>query len=273
MINFPNAKINLGLYVTRKRGDGFHDLETIFYPVQLCDALELIQDKENRFSFTLSGLPVESPTSENLCVKAFQLIQKYFVQVPNIQMHLHKVIPMGAGLGGGSADAAFTLQLLNDKFQLHLSQDDLLKFALALGSDCPFFMLNKACVAIGRGEILEEISLDLSGYFIVLIYPKVHINTGWAFTQIQPRPLGISLKEIVSQPIENWKNVLYNDFEKPVFEKYPEIQFIKDKLYECGAVYSSLSGSGSSVYGIFRENPEAMDFGFEKTYFQFISKL
>ncbi|ANI88933.1 4-(cytidine 5'-diphospho)-2-C-methyl-D-erythritol kinase [Arachidicoccus ginsenosidimutans] len=273
MVTFPNAKINLGLYITRKREDGFHDLETVFYPVQLCDVLEIIKNKENEFSFTTSGLQIAVSSSENLCTQAFQLIKKDFPNLSNAQMHLHKTIPMGAGLGGGSSDGAYALQLLNNKFQLNISQNDLAKYALQLGSDCPFFIHNKPCIAKGRGEILEEINLDLSKYFIVLIHPKIHINTGWAFSQIQPKSLEISLNETISRPVEEWKHTLQNDFEKPVFEKYPAIKSIKEKLYERGAIYASMSGSGSSVYGLFKENPESIDFGFEKEYFQFMEKL
>jgi len=273
MISYPNAKINLGLYVTRKRSDGFHDLATIFYPLPLCDALEVITNEENDFSITISGIEIKGERTENLCSKAFQLIKKDFPQIPDVKMYLHKTIPIGAGLGGGSADGAFALQLLNNKYQLHLSQNQLMKYALQLGSDCPFFIYNQPCIATGRGEILEEIKIQLSGYYIVLVYPKIHINTGWAFAQMQPKPLEISLQEIAKLPIDKWKDFLKNDFENSVFEQYPAIQSIKEKMYAQGAAYASMTGSGSSVYGIFREKKELSDFGFDKNYFQFEATL
>jgi 4-diphosphocytidyl-2-C-methyl-D-erythritol kinase len=170
-------------------------------------------------------------------------------------MHLHKVIPLGAGLGGGSSDGAFTLQLLNQKFQLGLSAQELMDYALQLGSDCPFFILNEPCIATGRGEILQKISLDLSAYRWLVVNPGIHVNTGWAFAQLTPQPTSHPLQQILQQPIENWKNFLINDFEQPVFEKFPEIKSIKDRLYEAGALYASMSGSGSTVYGIFPNKP------------------
>ena len=271
MIVFPNAKINVGLYITNRRDDGFHDLETVFYPVPLCDALEIIED-ESGFNCSVSGLPVDTNDSENLCVKAFRLLKKDFPQLPDIHIYLHKAIPMGAGLGGGSADAAFTLRLLNDKFQLALSKAQLSQYALQLGSDCPFFIHNKPCIATGRGEILAPVSLDLSHYYFVIINPGIHINTGWAFKQLQPKAMSFSLDEIINQPVEAWKNILQNDFEEPVFKQYPAIKNIKDTLYKKGAVYASMSGSGSSVYGLFREHVEEKDFGLDKNYFVYRSK-
>lgn len=272
MIVFPNAKINIGLYVTNRRNDGFHDLETVFYPVPLYDALEAIEDC-NSFSCSVSGLPVDTSGSENLCVKAFRLLKKNFPQMPDVHIYLHKAIPMGAGLGGGSADAAFTLALLNDKFQLALSKSQLLNYALQLGSDCPFFIHNKPCIAKGRGERIEPIGLNLGGYYFVLINPGIHINTAWAFKQLTPKAISFSLQEIICKPVEVWKDILHNDFEQPVFKQYPAIKNIKTELYESGAVYASMSGSGSSVYGIFKKNGEKKDFCFDKNYFVFRSNL
>ena len=253
MIVFPNCKINLGLHILNKREDGFHNLETVFYPVGLKDVLEIIpsHNADNIIEFTSSGLIVDGNMDDNICIKAYYLLKKDFPELPQIKMHLHKAIPMGAGLGGGSADAAFTLQLLNKKFNLDLSFTQLINYAAQLGSDCPFFIINKPCFATGRGEILEEINIDLSKYKIVLVNPGIHVNTGWAFSQLTPALPAKSIKEIIAQPINTWQKELQNDFEKPVFEKYPVIKNIKESLYTQGAVYAAMSGSGSTVYGIF----------------------
>jgi 4-diphosphocytidyl-2-C-methyl-D-erythritol kinase len=255
MIVFPNCKINLGLRILHKRSDGFHDLETVFYPVPLTDILEITTYKESEHSpvipFTTSGLPFESDTVGNLCTKAYKLLKKDFPDLPYIQMHLHKVIPLGAGLGGGSADAAFTLKLLNKKFNLSLSDTELIHYASQLGSDCPFFITNKPCYATGLGEILEEVKLDLSGYKLVIVNPGIHISTGEAFRYVMPAIPEKSVKEIISGPIKKWKDDLKNDFEMFAFKRYPEIVNIKDQMYVTGAVYASMSGSGSTVYGIF----------------------
>jgi 4-diphosphocytidyl-2-C-methyl-D-erythritol kinase len=256
VIVFPNAKINLGLNIIRKRADGFHDIETVFYPVDCRDALELIPQKNNdsAFEFSITGLPVDDPMQNNLCVKAYELIKKDHPQVPAVKIHLHKAIPIGAGLGGGSADAAFMLQLLNDNFKLNLSTSQLLGYAIQLGSDCPFFILNKPCFATGRGEVLEDITLDLTAYEIVLVNPGIHINTGWAFSQASPSLPEKNIKEIIVQPVEKWKAELTNDFEEAVFSANPAIKNIKEELYRQGAVYASMSGSGSTVFGIFEKN-------------------
>jgi 4-diphosphocytidyl-2-C-methyl-D-erythritol kinase len=262
MLLFPNSKINLGLHICSKRADGFHDLETIFYPIGLQDALEIIPSHNSTtdIEFTSSGLIVDGDMADNICIKAYHLLKKDFPDLPAIKMHLHKAIPMGAGLGGGSADGAFTLQLLNKKFTLNLSTPKLLNYALQLGSDCPFFIMNSPCFATSRGEILEPIEINLSGYQIVLVNPGIHINTGWAFAQLSPALPKRSLATIIAQPITTWKEELKNDFEKPVFEKYPEIKTIKENLYASGAVYAAMSGSGSTVYGIFEKGIPAPQF-------------
>jgi 4-diphosphocytidyl-2-C-methyl-D-erythritol kinase len=263
MVVFPNCKINLGLHILDKRSDGFHNLATVFYPIPLKDALEITRRKEDQhhqeITFTQSGNAINGNAEDNICIKAYQLLKKDFPQLPAIQMHLHKAIPMGAGLGGGSADAAFTLKLINEKFQLGLSTDQLINHSLQLGSDCPFFIINQPCYATGRGEILEPVKVDLSGYQLVFINPGIHINTGWAFSQLRNLlAAGESnkqcLKTIISQPVQSWKNELVNDFEKPVFGKYPLLQEIKEYLYLKGAVYAAMSGSGSTLYGIFGKN-------------------
>ncbi|MFZ1454383.1 MAG: 4-(cytidine 5'-diphospho)-2-C-methyl-D-erythritol kinase, partial [Ferruginibacter sp.] len=204
MVSFPNCKINLGLHILGKREDGFHNLETLFYPVPFKEALELIPSLNSAIEFTATGLAVDGNTSDNLCVKAYHLLKKDYPEIPAVKIHLHKAIPLGAGLGGGSADAAFMLKLLNEKFKLQLSTDQLINYALQLGSDCPFFIINKPCYATGRGEVLEETTLDLSAYKIVLINPGIHINTGWAFSNITPALPVKSIKEIIQQPINSW---------------------------------------------------------------------
>ncbi|HLK27384.1 MAG TPA: 4-(cytidine 5'-diphospho)-2-C-methyl-D-erythritol kinase [Puia sp.] len=252
MVSFPNCKINLGLHITEKRADGYHNLETIFYPINLKDVIEIIHSK--KFEFNISGLKVDGNESDNLCSKAYHLLKKDFPSLPDIKIWLHKHIPMGAGLGGGSADGAFTLKLINDRFHLNLSSNQLIGYASQLGSDCPFFILNKPSFATGRGEILELINLDLSDYSFVLIYPGIHISTNWAFSQIKPHSSTKNLKEIIQLPTELWKQELKNDFEEPVLKKYAELNSIKEKLYEAGALYVSMTGSGSAFYGIFKKN-------------------
>ena len=258
MVLFPNCKINLGLNITRKREDGYHDLETIFYPVGLKDALEAIkrgiENKESGVTFSSTGLLVAGNPEENLCVKAWQLLKKDFPDLPAIQLHLHKAIPMGAGLGGGSSDGAFTLRLLNQLFQLGLSQEQLIAYALQLGSDCPFFILNKPCFATGRGEKMEVIDLDLSGYRFVLVNPNIHISTAQAFSQVEPGKPEQSISKIIQQPIQQWKDLLLNDFEKSISLLYPSIAEIKQELYTKGAIYASMTGTGSTVFGIFEKN-------------------
>lgn len=262
MIFFPNCKINLGLHIIGKRDDGFHNLETVFYPIFFKDALELIPNTKNKndIEFTVTGLAVDGKPEDNICVKAYHLLKKDFPQIPAVKIHLHKTIPLGAGLGGGSADAAFMLKLLNEIFNLNLSTPQLLNYALQLGSDCPFFINNKPCFATGRGEILEEAAVDLSAYKIILINPGIHINTGWAFSNITPAPSKKSINKIIQQPIETWKDDLQNDFETPVFAAHPQIKKIKEDLYNQGAVYAAMSGSGSTVFGIFDKSIDTTPF-------------
>ncbi len=269
MVLFPNCKINLGLNITRKREDGYHDLETVFYPVQWQDALEGIKSEvgteELGVIFSNSGLAIDGDAKNNLCVKAYQLLKKDFTGLASVQLHLHKIIPMGAGLGGGSADGAFTLQLLNQICQLGLSQTQLLQYALQLGSDCPFFILNKPCLATGRGEKMEEIPLDLSTYRFVIVHPPVHVSTAKAFAGITPKITKQPIREIIRQPVNTWKGQLVNDFEAGVSKQYPEIGQIRDALYNKGALYASMTGSGSAVYGIF-EKKEPIALSFPSTY-------
>ncbi|HEY5968530.1 MAG TPA: 4-(cytidine 5'-diphospho)-2-C-methyl-D-erythritol kinase [Chitinophagaceae bacterium] len=264
MVSFPNCKINLGLNIVNKREDGYHDIETIFFPLRLKDALEVIE--KEKFEFSTSGSPIKGEPEKNLCFKAYNLLKKDFPQLPAVQMHLLKAIPMGAGLGGGSADGAFTLKLLNKKFDLSLSEKQLTNYSLQLGSDCPFFIINKPCFATGRGETLERSNLDLSEYKFLIVQPPIHISTAWAFSAIKPSKPVKSIKQIIHQSTSTWKAELINDFELPVFEKYPEIKNIKDKLYDAGAIYASMSGSGSAVYGIFKKE-NAISISFPDNYF------
>jgi 4-diphosphocytidyl-2-C-methyl-D-erythritol kinase len=268
MIVFPNAKINIGLNITGKRPDGYHDLQTVFYPVAIRDALEVIVHKipGEPVVFSGSGISILGKPGDNLCLKAFWLLKEDFPQIPPIKMHLHKSIPMGAGLGGGSADAAFTLQLLKAKFELNISTDQLISYALQLGSDCPFFIFNKPCYATGRGELLEEIDLDLAAWKMLIINPGIHINTGLAFSNIKLGEPPAHLKEAIRQPVTQWKDCITNDFENPVFTQFPEIRTIKDQLYANGAIYASMSGSGSSVYGIF-DKDRLPEINFPRHYF------
>lgn len=250
MIVFPNCKINLGLRILRKRADGFHDLDTAFFPVPVTDALEIIPGGDT-LTFTSSGINIDN--TNNTCTKAYELLKKDFPQLPGAKMHLHKNIPIGAGLGGGSADGAFALQLLNNYFNLGLTAKQLIDYSLLIGSDCPFFILNKPCIASGRGEILEPVSIQLTGYSIYLINPGIHINTGWAFSHITPSEQVTAVRDIISQPIEKWKEQLVNDFENPVFIQHPSVGAIKETLYNQGAVFAAMSGSGSTVFGIFKK--------------------
>lgn len=269
MIIFPNCKINLGLRIAGKRNDGYHDLETVFYPVSIKDAVEVIENVQhpiNNVQCSMSGLPVDGDVENNLCVKAYHLLKKDFPALPPAQMHLHKAIPVGAGLGGGSADGAFTLHILNKKFNIGLTEKQLSVYALQLGSDSPFFILNKPCFATGRGEILEQVNIDLSAYKILIVHPGIHISTAWAFMNIIPAAREKTIKEIILQPVVSWKEELKNDFEEPVFSKHPEIKSIKEKLYQTGAVYASMTGSGSAVYGIFEKN-KILNFAFSENYF------
>ena len=260
MITYPNAKINLGLNIVEKRSDGYHNLETVFYPINLQDALEVnLLEGEEEFSLKVSGVPIEGEPENNLVVKAYRLLKKDYPEMPAIDIHMYKHIPTGAGLGGGSADAAFMIKLLNEKFKLNLSIEKMEEYAAILGADCAFFIQNKPVFATGIGNIFEPIQLSLKGYYLVLVKPDIFVSTKDAFAHIIPTQPTQSLKEIIRMPVETWRATMKNDFEDSVFQKFPEIAAIKDKLYDLGAVYASMSGSGSSVYGIFREQVEFVD--------------
>ena len=254
MITFPNAKINLGLNIVEKRPDGYHNLETIFYPINLQDALEVTRRENNDKEYTLhiSGSSLEGEPEDNLVVKAYKLLKKDYPGLLPVDIHMYKHIPAGAGLGGGSSDAACMIKLLNDKFSLGLSTERMEEYAVKLGADCSFFIRNKPVFATGIGNLFEPVELSLKGYHIILIKPDIFVSTRDAFAEIKPVRPAVSLKEIVKQPMETWKNSMKNDFEEKKKKKFPEIAAIKDELYDLGAVYAAMSGSGSSVYGIFK---------------------
>lgn len=252
LLSFPNCKINLGLHVINKRTDGYHNLETIFFPIGKQDALEIIT--ADHLSFKTSGLAIGGKAEDNLCVKAYQLLKEHFPKLPAVSIHLHKTIPMGAGLGGGSADGAFMLTLLNNKYKLELTEQQLITFALLLGSDCPFFIQNKPCFAEGRGEMLTPININLEAYSICIVNPGIHISTKEAFEKLVPKQPQKKIREIIQQPVNTWKDELVNDFEQPVFELFPSISEIKSKLYAAGAVYASMTGSGSTVFALFEKH-------------------
>lgn len=258
MIVYPHSKINLGLHITQKREDGFHDLETFFYPISLRDALEIIPAPDGKTEFFLSGEEIPGPSDKNLCIKAWQILQKTHA-IPPVKIHLHKVIPTGAGLGGGSSDAAFTLKTLNELFDKKISREKLKQYASELGSDCSFFLEDSPAYATGRGEILTPYPLSLNGFYLLLVIPDIHISTAEAYAGISPAKPEIPLKEILAYPLEKWSINLKNDFEKNIFNKYPEIKKIKTELYNMGAIYASMSGSGASVFGIFNQKPKDDD--------------
>jgi 4-diphosphocytidyl-2-C-methyl-D-erythritol kinase len=257
MILFSPAKINLGLRVLERRSDGYHNIETVMYPTGFCDILE-IKKSEGRggmFSFSQSGVQLESGSVPNLCFKAWEIFQRE-VPLPPVAIHLHKQIPVGAGLGGGSSNATLTLLGLNQLLAEPLENPQLYRMASQLGSDCPFFLHQGPMIAEGRGEILGPVDLRIGGCRLVLLHPGIHISTAEAYRDIVPDRHGTGLRELLTGPFEKWKSKVFNDFEEPVFRKYPELEKMKQELYRAGALYASLSGSGSALYGIFRKNPD-----------------
>lgn len=268
MITFPNAKINLGLNITDKRPDGYHNLETVFYPVPLEDALEinLLSHSDRKYQLHSTGIEISGDPETNLVVKAYLLLEKEF-QLPPVDIYLHKRIPSGAGLGGGSADAAFMLKLLNEKFALALSDDALERYAATLGADCTFFIKNQPTYAEGVGNLFSPISLSLKGYQLVIVKPEIFVSTREAFAQINPHQPACSVREIIARPVKDWKELLVNDFEESIFPQHPAIRKIKEELYRQGAVYASMSGSGSSVFGLFDPQATVPSMEFGKAFF------
>ena len=247
MIVYPNAKINIGLNVLEKQADGYHKLSSVFYPVnELCDMLEILPSMH--FSFSSSGIAI--PGNSNICIKAFKLLRADF-EIENVAMHLYKKIPIGAGLGGGSADGAFALKALNELFKLELSIIELEDYALKLGTDCPFFIENSPKYITGIGEKMMNINLDLSTYKLKFIFPELHISTAEAYGGVIPKKDKTNLLDLINHPIENWKGKIKNDFEVTAFTKHPQLQKMKEQLYADGAIYASMSGSGSVLYGVF----------------------
>lgn len=264
MITFPNAKINLGLNIVEKRPDGYHNLETIFYPIPLQDALEITpwEGGERKYKLAQSGIQIAGDDENNLVVKAYKLLDSLY-NLPPIEINLLKHIPSGAGLGGGSADAAFMLCMLNQHFQLNIPNEQLEVYAAQLGADCAFFVENKPTFAEGIGNIFSPIELSLKGYKLLLVKPDIFVSTRDAFAQIKPKRPSISLKEVAKMPVEAWKTYMVNDFEESVFPQFPAIADIKAKLYDMGAIYASMSGSGSSVFALFKGDATLpkVDFG------------
>jgi 4-diphosphocytidyl-2-C-methyl-D-erythritol kinase len=250
MIVFPNAKINIGLNITEKRPDGFHNIESCFYPVGWSDALEILPSE--KFSFKSSGLPIPGDNDQNLCAKAYQLIAADY-SIEGVDMHLLKSVPIGAGLGGGSADAAFAIKALDQLFDLEIPIEKQMDYARKLGSDCAFFIPNEPAYCFHKGDEFEQVDLKLTGRWIVLVNPGIHISTAEAYAGIVPQRSEHILRMVLQQPLSTWRDLIKNDFEATLFPKYPLLPLIKAQLYEKGALYASMSGSGSTVYGIFDE--------------------
>ncbi len=252
MIVYPNAKINLGLYVTARRPDGYHAIDSVFVPISWSDVLEVIPASGSPgLQLELSGIPVDGDPDGNLCQKAFTLLDRQF-GLGTVQAHLHKQLPLGAGLGGGSSDGAFMLKALNTLFDLKLDSLTLEKYAAQLGSDCPFFIRNTPAYVTGRGEISEAIRLPHEGLKILLVNPGLHLSTAAAYGSIQAQQPRYTSKEIVeNEPLDRWKNLLHNDFEKPVLATHPPLTALKNRFYDAGALYASMTGSGSTFYGLF----------------------
>jgi 4-diphosphocytidyl-2-C-methyl-D-erythritol kinase len=269
MILFPPCKINLGLHILNKRADGFHNLDTLMYQLPFTDVLEIIPS--DNFVFQSSGLEIPGDEINNLCVKVFELIRSQY-DIPNVTIHLHKIIPMGGGLGGGSSNASAVLKGLNALFSLNLSTEKLQNLAAQLGSDCPLFIKENPQIAQGRGEILTDFEIDLSAYYLKLVNVGIHVSTKEAFTQVQFYDHFQSIVDIVSHPVERWKNLLKNDFENSVFEYHPTLLEVKQKLYNEGAIYASMSGSGSTMYAIYDIEP-SLTFHQNSAVFEKIVKL
>ncbi len=252
MLVFPNAKINLGLQITERRADGYHNLLSCFVPIGWADALEVIPAE--RFSFTSSGLPIPENAAKNLCVRAYNALNADF-SLPPVQMHLHKIVPIGAGLGGGSSDAAFALKLLNTRFELGLTTAQLENYARPLGADCAFFVQNRLMYCAEKGDVFSDIDVDLRGLYLVLVHPNLAISTAEAYAEVKPCQPETPLYELLDAPVETWKDSVTNDFETSLFPKYPILAGIKQQFYDLGAVYASMSGSGSTIYGLFSAPP------------------
>ena len=263
MIVYPNAKINIGLNVVEKRPDGYHNLETVFYPIGLQDILEIkVLDEGNvpecGYKLKITGTILDRSPEDNLVVRAFKMLKHDF-NLPPVSIGLYKHIPTGAGLGGGSSDAAFTIKTLNKRFDLRLTDEQMEDYCTRLGADCPFFIKDTPVFATGIGNEFHPVSFSLKGKHLVLVKPDIFVSTKDAYAKVNVRRPDTPLPELLAQPLETWKDTVINDFERSVFSKYPEIAAIKDSMYDIGAVYASMSGSGSSVFGIFDEPVENID--------------
>ncbi len=253
MILFPNAKINIGLNIVERRADGYHNIESVMYPVKWCDILEIVPAQGNETTLTTTGRSVNCPPEKNLVMKAYNLFRQE-TGIGNVDIYLHKIIPDGAGLGGGSADAAFTLIGLNDIFECKLTNEQLADIASKIGADCPFFIYNKPQLATGIGTEFVSVELTLNDYHILIVKPQVSVPTAQAYAGVTPMPATHALIEATKRPIQEWTGIIKNDFEKNVFPAYSEIAKIKQQIIDMGAIYVSMSGSGSAVYGIFHKN-------------------
>jgi 4-diphosphocytidyl-2-C-methyl-D-erythritol kinase len=275
MICFPNAKINLGLNITEKRADGFHTISTLFYPIQWRDALECVENTafkkgDEKIKLSLSGIKLGGKADNNLVTKVYKVMDERY-KLPPVHAHLHKAVPMGAGLGGGSSDAAFFVKLLNEKFNLEVPVTEQMHIAGQLGSDCAFFIENKPVFAGGKGNVFSPANINLDRYYILIVYPAIHSNTAEAYRGIMPSKPQLKIEEAIACGIKNWKDKLVNDFEPVIFARYPELQKIKNNFYKHGAIYASMSGSGSSVYGIFEKETDVQEFKFPANYLTFTS--
>jgi 4-diphosphocytidyl-2-C-methyl-D-erythritol kinase len=274
MITFPNAKINLGLNVVEKRTDGYHNLETVFYPVPLEDALEVVvAERAEGVTLSQTGIVLAGDCEDNLVVKAYRLLEREGYRLPAVDIFLHKGIPSGAGLGGGSADATFMLRMLNSSFSLNISDQQLENYSSRLGADCAFFVKNQPTFAEGIGDIFSPIELSLKGSRIVIVKPDIFVSTREAFSKITPQRAELSPREVVQRPVEEWRELLRNDFEASVFAIHPEIGYVKQQLYDAGAIYASMSGSGSSLFGIFAPGSDPVLPAFPEGTFRFSAIL
>lgn len=275
MITFPCAKINLGLNIVSKRPDGYHNLETVFYPIPLIDALEIkyMDEKfpsESPCDLKITGKDVDCNEEDNLVIKAYQLLAADF-QLPRVHAHLVKRIPTQAGLGGGSSDAAYMIRLLDERFRLNIGIPEMERYAAKLGADCAFFITADPSYAEGIGDVLMPVDVPgagLGGYYLAVVKPSVAVSTRDAYAAIVPKTPSKCCRDIVRQPIETWKDELVNDFEAPIFAMHPELAAIKQSLYDAGAVYAAMSGSGSALFGIFREQPTGLEKEFEGMFCQ-----
>ena len=263
MITFPVAKINLGLNVVEKRADGYHNLQTVFYPVPIMDALEIVPMSDGFPSdvdcdLKVTNITIEGDEQRNLVVRAYQLLKADFPDLPRVHAHLWKGIPTQAGMGGGSSDCGYMIRLLNETFDMGLSSEQMQQYAARLGADCAFFIESRACYAEGIGERLQPIDLDLSGWHIGVVRPDIPVPTKEAFSRIHPHYPALNCRDVVKQPVETWRDRLTNDFEESVFALHPEIGAVKEQLYKMGATYAAMSGSGSALFGLFKEEPDAL---------------